>query len=128
MSRSQSECGSSSISRAVPWIVARSGIALGGHRIGDGQRHARVALDVLELLAEQGRRVEVDLPVVVEGNERVGDRPPVVADDGQLADERDLEQLLRPGRVAIPLGISVVLITCYRSIAHFIVEVEAGRP
>ena len=54
-------------------------------------------LDVLELAAEQRRRGQVDLLAVLQRDERVGDRAAVAVDDGQLADERRVEQAASTG-------------------------------
>jgi hypothetical protein len=68
--------------------------AADGHRVGDRHGHLRVRPDVFELPAEEGRGGHVDALPVIERDERVGDRAAVCVDDGQLADEGDLEQSL----------------------------------
>ena len=73
-SRSQPPCGSSSITRASPWIVARS--VRPPTAIGSVIESATfgLRLDVLELAREQRRRGQVDPLAVVERDQRIGDR------------------------------------------------------
>jgi hypothetical protein len=59
-----------------------------GDGVGERERDLGVCADVLELAAEERRRGEIDRPAGVQRDQRVRDRPSVIADDGQLADER----------------------------------------
>jgi hypothetical protein len=71
-----------------------TGRTLQRDRVAERQRHVRVALYVLQLLAEQRAGVEVYPLAVVERDQRVRDWSLVAADDRQLAHQGDLEHPL----------------------------------
>src|SRR5712691_1022594 len=102
-------------------------VDLDGDGVADRQRHLRVRLGVLQLLREADARGEVDQLAVVEWDQRVRYRPSGSIHDGELGDERRLEQFFDGrGKGAHVAGRYRVPIACTALTSRVELLVRAG--